>query len=62
MQGFNEELPKAVAHITQQLIEQGTLPNAFSVRVFMCEVRLLREFGECQLYIYGGQCSRNGGV
>lgn len=48
MQGFDEELPKAVAHITQQLVEQGTIPNAYSVRVLKCEDQLLRTFGEWQ--------------
>lgn len=49
MQGFNEELPKAVAHITQQLVEQGAIPNAYSVRVLKCEDQLFRTFGEWQV-------------
>lgn len=55
MQGFNKELPKAVAHIAQQLVEQGSFPDEYSVRVFRCEDQLLREFGECLLVEANGR-------
>ena len=45
-QGFNEELPKAVAHITQQLVEQGTFSDAYSVRILRHEKQILSTFGE----------------